>query len=333
MAWSELADLKGPAGPAGVQGAPGAPGVNGIANDAAMATLVATPSSATATAMVTAVGMENIPHRIVIGSATGTPRPNWPGPVEWVTTVGDQIPNFAVDGDTVTVVSVDAFPWSPLMLPQLKSWYSASTAGVADGATVTTLEDLSSTGAALRQPVSTKRPLYQATGLNGKPGLKFDGVDDFMLSDTFVGRTRPSTTIFAVIGGGDAVNSSSRYAFDSVAPASPGGAFGRDSANKWVNRNGGVTTTSVGASDNGVRIVKIKHDATSTSIYVNAGMVAGPVANEALNTHTAVVWGSIASGAANFYNGLVGEFIELGNMISGVNEAKLYSYLEAKYGI
>lgn len=327
----QLANLKGDTGATGPTGPAGAPGTGSVGADAAVAGYVSTPASATYVAMGTTWGLTNVVKRVYIGSNLAYPRPVWPGPINWVTTVRDQFPIYVQTMDEVTVVDANAFPWTPLLLPGLNSWYAADTAGVAGGATVTTLNDLSLTAAPLRQPTGSKRPTYSLTGLNGRPGLQFDGTDDFMVSDAFTARTRPSTTVYAVIGGGDVTSVASKYAIDHGTLTN--GVIGRDSSNKWVVRNGATTLTSTVASNNSTHIIKVGHSASATSVFVDGVLVAGPTANASSNSYSFISWGSSAAGAANFYNGLVGEYISTSNIVSADDEAQVYLYLQTKYGL
>lgn len=75
--------------------------------------------------------------------------------------------------------------YSPLDLPGISAWYDMQRfqpGGVADGAAVTTWNNLvgGSTMPAFSQTTTASKPLYRASGINGRPALDFDGTDDYM---------------------------------------------------------------------------------------------------------------------------------------------------------
>lgn len=73
-----------------------------------------------------------------------------------------------------------------------QSIYSdAGTTPVTNGGTVQQWNDISGNNHHISQATSSKRPVYNTGQINGKPGVTFDGVDDF-LKATFT-FTRPNT--------------------------------------------------------------------------------------------------------------------------------------------
>lgn len=74
--------------------------------------------------------------------------------------------------------------FTPLKLPLLRIWLDASQiTGLADGADVTTWLDMSGNGRNFTQAVAGAKPHYTLNILNGKPVVRFDGIDD-ILSDS-----------------------------------------------------------------------------------------------------------------------------------------------------
>lgn len=93
-------------------------------------------------------------------------------------------------------VSGDNF--TPDALTGLFAWYDASRiTGLTDTAQVSQWNDLSPNGRHLTQGTAGNRPLYRTNIQNGKPVVRFDGVDDY-LSTAAITLNQPFTA-FAVV--------------------------------------------------------------------------------------------------------------------------------------
>jgi hypothetical protein len=85
--------------------------------------------------------------------------------------------------------------------PTLAAWYKADAlTGLANGDPVDTWADSSGNARDLGQATSGKRPLYVAANplLNGKPSLRFDGVDDCMFKNATGIASGSAYTLFVV---------------------------------------------------------------------------------------------------------------------------------------
>lgn len=73
--------------------------------------------------------------------------------------------------------------FSPSLVKGLLMWVDASQiAGLNDNDSVTTWTDLSGNGYNATQATASKKPTYKITIQNGKPVVRFDGVDDYLVS-------------------------------------------------------------------------------------------------------------------------------------------------------
>lgn len=73
------------------------------------------------------------------------------------------------------------------LLANLAGWWDASQiTGLADGAAVSSWPDMSGNGRHAVQAVGTNQPSYQTLELNGRPCVRFDGVDNFLKTAAFV---------------------------------------------------------------------------------------------------------------------------------------------------
>lgn len=87
----------------------------------------------------------------------------------------------------------------PNDLSGLKLWFRANTiVGLGDGEAVQTWRDESGQGNDITQGTGAARPIYKTDILNGRPVVRFDGVDDY-LEATSLGDMGSSVTIFVVV--------------------------------------------------------------------------------------------------------------------------------------
>lgn len=97
------------------------------------------------------------------------------------------------------MASPTAVAFSPTSLSGLHSWWDASQiTGLADGDPVASWSDMSGGGHTLTQATSAQRPTYKTSILNGKPVVRFDGVDDKLDTASFT-LAQPFTVIFAAV--------------------------------------------------------------------------------------------------------------------------------------
>jgi len=74
--------------------------------------------------------------------------------------------------------------FSPLSLSPL-IWLDATQLGLSDGASVAQFTDLSGNGNHFVQATTANKPTFRSSGINGKPAVEGDGVDDAMTLAAF----------------------------------------------------------------------------------------------------------------------------------------------------
>jgi hypothetical protein len=90
-----------------------------------------------------------------------------------------------------------AAAFSPTDIAGLKLWLDASQiTGLNDGDAVATWSDVSGNGRDFTQGTASARPIYKTAILNGKPVVRFDGIDDKLSRANFI--TTGVGTTFAV---------------------------------------------------------------------------------------------------------------------------------------
>jgi len=94
--------------------------------------------------------------------------------------------------------------FSPASIAGLKLWLDASQiTGLNDGDAVATWSDLSGQSNSLTQGTASQKPTYKTNILNGKPVVRFDGVDDRLASAANFGTNNSlsgnlTTSVFVV---------------------------------------------------------------------------------------------------------------------------------------
>jgi len=99
-----------------------------------------------------------------------------------------------VAGKTITVTQPGTLPWSPHELEAAKVWLRADEipASYRVGGAVSKWPDLGPGGNFLTAS-GTARPMFVAAGINGKPVVRFDGVDDTLIRGTVASLANGST--------------------------------------------------------------------------------------------------------------------------------------------
>jgi len=116
------------------------------------------------------------------------------------TKVNNRFRFFAQNSASMTVDNVSVVPYTPtaaeLWVMNGKTYFQRQDA---ESAFVTTLYDQSGSGNDATQATSTAQPLIIRAGVteteNGKPAMVFDGVDDYLQSNTFTESSQPITRI------------------------------------------------------------------------------------------------------------------------------------------
>lgn len=202
----------------------------------------------------------------------GTPRPAWPGIVDWWVPVGSPAPPNAIAGDLVTEVSSEDAPWTPSALP-LGGWWSAAHPGTAPGGLVTSVPDRSGNGRPA--PLETGVVTHAPTSLNGTPALVFDGASRLRtavhgLSGTGpltfawtgkLGSTTPSTVRF-FFGGRLAANTASTTQVGS-----------NGSGNYTLRRVATISTTTVAVDTSPHTYVAVFDAGSVSRFYIDGTLV------------------------------------------------------------
>lgn len=231
--------------------------------------------------------------------------------------------------------------FTPSILPSLKLWLPADRiSGLVDGDPVTTWADLSGQGNHATQGTGAAKPLYKVGIANGRPGVLFDGVDDFM-SLTAGAATAMLTgdhTVFAVVKwvtfGSDGRivtvangTASTRFSLRHLTGpvwnlAWTTGAAGFNASFSAGDIPSAIVPQVVECVQSGANISGLLNGTTGVS-NTNAGTEAA----------AAQSMGANGSGAASFGNLYLMEFITYSAGLSAADRARVRRYLGARWGV
>lgn len=227
--------------------------------------------------------------------------------------------------------------FTPASISGLKLWLDASQiTGLNDGDALGTWPDLSGNGNDVIQGAASKRPLYKAGILNGKPVVRYDGVDDALANAGFTDLAgAPSASLFTV----------------KVQPASVGvlvalysgcgfGTFNIANTKYWrVDNSCDVTGTPNwtawhyeslifdGSQAGDSNRAKFRHNASPVTVSYGGAVPAN------LQLGNGVFVGALDDLGGLSWNGDIAEVLLYSTPISGANLTAVESYLAAKYAL
>lgn len=227
--------------------------------------------------------------------------------------------------------------FSPTDIAGLQLWLDASQiVGLNDGDAVSTWSDLSGNAQHATQSTGSKRPTYKTSILNGKPVVRFDGVDDFLENGTFTALNNASAASLFIVKkhtSGAAI----RFPFlfvNNFYQFNLGGGpkYWRTSATEDANATLDWTTWTYeaqlfdGSQSGNANRLKIRSNGSPVSVSYTGTIAA------TLGSGTGFYAGS-NDGTAYFWNGDIAEIIAYSTAPSAGDLALLEQYLAAKYGL
>lgn len=236
-----------------------------------------------------------------------------------------------------TFFSSAAVSFVPSDLPNLALWLKADAiTGLADGAAVATWNDSSSNARNATQATGGAQPIYRTALLNGKPVVRFDGVDDFLATGEF--QQTEQWTAFAVALKAPGVDTPT--VASTAKAVTPHGKLIRFNGDVEVmsfayNVAGASTSDSQDALPTSFLIVsalrttsaiQVWADGISAGETVALGTPASPVARVVVGADDGVAVG-------NFLNGDIAEVVYYSSPLSTTDRDKVEAYLGDKYGL
>lgn len=223
--------------------------------------------------------------------------------------------------------------WLPTSLAGLKLWTRADVGVYQDAARATVAasdadpvggwQDFSGAGNHLSQSTSTKRGTLKVNLQNGKPGVRFDGVDDFMDAAAAVINSGTTFTIFLVHKSTGDLIWASTTATNNQVRVGQGGVHALslyDSANNPISLTAAPARTvwTMAEYQNGPRFwvngVNRDNGGTLGAMHLNRFFIEG-------------------GGAITPFNGDVGEIVIYNTTLSDGDRVKVEAYLNGRWGL
>jgi hypothetical protein len=234
------------------------------------------------------------------------------------------------------LLGVGGASFSPPSISGMKLWLKADALVLNDGDAVGTWADSSANANDAMQATAANKPTFKTNIVNGKPVVRFDGVNDYLnLPNAFSGLT--AAEVFIVL----------RLANDPPAVDTKTGlwTFGSDAQNTHfpytdgvvydqfgttARKNTGDPTTDFAAAFRLYNVVSQAGEWTSrintTQHYTTATNTVG------FTTAPLLGYGNVGGG--NYYlDGDVAEALLYDSVLSGSNRASVENYLNGKYAL
>jgi hypothetical protein len=222
-----------------------------------------------------------------------------------------------------------AAPFSPDSVAGLQMWLKADAiTGLVDGDPVATWEDAHTSNKDLTQATSAARPTYQTNELNGLPIVRFDGTDDWMTNTGFT--LAQPTTVFIVFVP-RLVNSSSQvFVYDGLGGNRQALFWQADDRLRYYA--GTVIDSSTAVTQDAEQLVTVVFNGASSGIEINGA--AGSAGNAGAQGFSSTInLGAQQSGAADFAQIDVAEFLVYDTALSAGDRDSVESYLTTKWGL
>lgn len=226
--------------------------------------------------------------------------------------------------------------FTPASIANLAAWYRADALALANNAAVSSWPDGSGTANTLSQATGGNQPLFKTNIVNGKPVVRFDGIDDWLEYSGAPGGFGAQTgqTIFLV----------AQYAVDTAnltaVTTNPGlnalHVFNGGGNPRFEGIMGAAVATVTGA----IKVTSTWHytvlrfDDTSNAIecYTNGVFQTNNNEAGAFATNTITV-GRRSGGAGLYFNGDIAEVGIYSRQITAGELTNLNSYLASKYAL
>lgn len=232
--------------------------------------------------------------------------------------------------------------WGPLLLgSKLVNWWDASTGVTLSTNKVTAWADRKA-GLSAAQGTDAARPIYSATGFNDKPGITFDGTDDFLRAAAHAMPTGAGVSeLWALVEQSSLVADTAVKTVVALGAASGFDAQVRVGRTGAGNLNRGVSNVGTGGgaaifpgqttTDLSLRhVLRLQVGATSSVMSVDG--LAGTVANgiPAIGAGNFSIGASGNTAPGGFWNGKVRDIISIAGALTTTEAASLLAYLNAR---
>jgi hypothetical protein len=226
-----------------------------------------------------------------------------------------------------------AATFAPTDISGLKLWLKADSLALSDGDPVTTWPDSSGQGNNAAQATGSKKPTYKASIQNGRPAVRFDGVDDALKVSSI---TLP--TFFTIFVAGRFTNAAPMFVEQSAdANANDGFYFYGNNGNIAVIRRTSAHSANGAANWMGstAAIVGLTYDGTHAVRRNGADVtITGTAGTTRPNSNvTADLFLGSRNEASIFSSGDFFEILIYGSPLSSADRLRVETYLNGRWAI
>lgn len=234
----------------------------------------------------------------------------------------------AIATGTVRAVGKDPANLTAI-LSNLKLWLKADSFALADGNSVTSWADSSGNGVAVNQGTAANQPLYKASVYNGRPAVRFDGVDD-RLTLTFPLPT--DMTLFVVATPSTVTNS---YMIAGTAAGQTPAIISQWStrAYEYFSQVGSTERLLIQGVASGLNVLTVRQiGTTNLQIFYNGVLQISTTPTSGLTGSSFNFIGS-TSAPASWYGGDIAEILTYNIPLSETDRISVECSLMKKFGI
>lgn len=221
-----------------------------------------------------------------------------------------------------------AFGFAPSDLANLSLWLKADSLGLTDGTPVSSWTDSSGNNNNATQDTSDAQPIFKTNILQGKPVLRFDGVND-KLSETLSGVSNTNYTVFLVA---KSVLATGSFRVALGYGSGTGGIL-------WMGQFDSTNEITISGSQNG-NDLKSGADTLTNHVYsavLNSGTLYGYIdgvsAGSGIISDRPSDYLTIGSYSSNslFWQGDIAEVIVYNSSLNDTDRQQVENYLNTKY--
>lgn len=214
-------------------------------------------------------------------------------------------------------------------------WLDASAlGGLSDGAAVTTWTDRSGTARHATQSTLSLRPTYRSAGINGRPSLRFDGIDDHLrIGTALLSGSTPRTVVFVIrptaVGNRGVIDLGDGRANGAAFMVTP------EYGVRVMGGNRLFQQAASGAAEIGVVTLAGATTATIAAHVNGVALAVGSTGSMAINTAGLASIGTFTAIPTNKHNfaGDIAEILVYNRVLSAAEIDTMERYLSAKYSI
>lgn len=220
-------------------------------------------------------------------------------------------------------------------------WLDANQLALSNGSAVETWDDESGNNNPFTQSTATRRPIFTSNAINGNPAVRFDGTDDYLISDAISELDNDNSISWFIVNKYNSLAGSSMDIFNSkysdntrrmgnyYVPSSPrNGVFLRD-----VSGTDGYITSTNTSTHIYSQIWDAALSSGSFLCFIDGASQLSAANQSTIGTHNFSTIGCRSNNFVAFLNGDIPEIFGYTIALNTAQRIIVENYLAAKYGL